>query len=1191
MPPPDDSFYNMKKLHVVFALSAAALLGVTVWMVAADHWRPWKVYQRTFQDQIEPWLTEARLRQEQTRPSADGDPAKHQATVDRLEHTLHQQNTTWGRTVLGLPLIDALGRPSSIHQIWLPDLTIDNRFGNIARFDRCTTCHMAIDRTQPGSTSQSACPVQHTLTIALPQPSDAAKTPTPTLEDFYGFLLAPRGMLDPNAPTVGLVRPRTSAARAGLLAGDILLAIDGQPVADPTAAEATLLRREHSGDAPLKLQIRRGLPQPYASHPRLDLFLGSNSPHPIAQFGCTICHDGQGSATEFKFASHTPADPAQRRRWQQQYGWFWNECWDLPMRLGRFTQSSCLQCHHDVVDLEPTDRFPDPPAPKLLEGYHLVRRYGCFGCHEIKGVGPSGERIGPDMRLPKVGPSLRNVRGKLNSQFIEGWIAEPSRFRPQTPMPQLFGLNGHLDAEGRSHTQRLESVEVRAAAEYLLHASQPISPLDPPSQVTEPPSAQRGKRLFLIKGCAACHKHADVPQATSVQGPDLTNLGSKITTNAGRTWLVSWIRDPAHHSPQSLMPNALLEPVQLSPANDPPAKPRWTDPAADIAAYLLTSTGGTIAPPPTLVDKDLDELTLLYLTKSYPPEMAQKYLAQGIPPATADDLPADVQELSAPIDSTKKLRYVGRHTIAKRGCFGCHDTPGFEHAQPIGPALSDWGRKQTSLLAFGHVDAYATHQGRAGQGTAPQESPPASKSSAPSSSPEHDSTDELLDALRNHRREGFLWQKLRDPRSFDYQTAAAKTFNDQLRMGRFSLTDRQREAIATFVLGLVAQPPNARYLPQPAPQRQAIIDGKKVLDRYGCAECHTLGLPHWTFAYDPQQFPDPVPTPDFARARPHIPAEVLAASRRLDDRGLAQAQVVGMPRVDAQGNLVAEEDDDGNPLYFFTLWEPAAVNGKLWSVGGAEVPIAASQIVSQRDPWGGAFARLLYPIAIREARAAGSSVLESEGWSWVPPTLVHEGAAVQPAWLYDFLRDPATIRPAAVLRMPKFAISPGEVAKLVDYFAAASGVPFPYESSTTDRKLASSKRMKQAMRLLTDRTTYCAKCHSIGDFHPGTDAQTILAPNLDQICHRIRPEHLRRWLANPKSVLPYTGMPVNFPPEGPPMGQDLLQGTSVQQLDAVQSLLLNYDAYVKSQFSIRQMIQRASDDKAGQGGGAPDKGS
>ena len=69
------------------------------------------------------------------------------------------------------------------------------------------------------------------------------------------------------------------------------------------------------GQAGDRSTIRRGLDQPYTSHPRLDLFVGPISPHKKGDMGCTICHDGQGSATDFKWASHTPNDAAAGHRW------------------------------------------------------------------------------------------------------------------------------------------------------------------------------------------------------------------------------------------------------------------------------------------------------------------------------------------------------------------------------------------------------------------------------------------------------------------------------------------------------------------------------------------------------------------------------------------------------------------------------------------------------------------------------------------------------------------------------------------------------------------------------------------------------------------------------------------------------------------------------------------------------------
>ena len=77
--------------------------------------------------------------------------------------------------------------------------------------------------------------------------------------------------------------------------------------------------------------------------------------------------------------------------WTRKYEWFRNENWTWPMFPKRFVESGCLKCHHDVVDLEPSTKYPDPPAPKLIAGYETIRRYGCFGCHEINGFAGAGQ--------------------------------------------------------------------------------------------------------------------------------------------------------------------------------------------------------------------------------------------------------------------------------------------------------------------------------------------------------------------------------------------------------------------------------------------------------------------------------------------------------------------------------------------------------------------------------------------------------------------------------------------------------------------------------------------------------------------------------------------------------------------------------------------------------------------------------
>jgi cbb3-type cytochrome oxidase cytochrome c subunit len=1017
----DDTFFNLKRLHLVFAVSSTMLLAVTIWMIAVDHWRPWREYQRTFRDRIEPWMTEAHIR--------DQEQAGNAREVERLRQQLDRQRSRLARRLQGLPLVDGFARPLGIEQIWLPELTIDYHFRPVARFDRCITCHEGIDKSKP-----------------------------------------------------------------------------------------------------LAIEVHRGLAHPYAAHPRPDLFLGANSPHPAAEFGCTICHDGQGSATDFTLASHTPNSPHQRLDWRQRHGWYPNEHWDLPMLPARFAESRCLKCHHDVSQLEPSRRFPNPPAPKLLAGYHLVRQSGCFGCHPIHGRDDSGRSLGPDLRLEpegtmrKVGPSLRDVGQRLDTAFLVDHTDDPTRFRPATRMPRLFGLHEHLEGPALQQNRRLEAVEIHAIAEYLLANSRP-SPLNPtPAGFTETPSAERGKRLFQVQGCLACHQHESFPEGQSVFGPDLSRLGSKYHTVSSQQWLASWLRKPTRHSPRTKMPGPLLEPVALAAGSGQAGKPRLTDAAADLAAWLVSSRGGETGPPAPVAAADVDELARLY------PELKLDSLSQD-----------------------QKLQELGRRTIRKRGCFGCHDVAGFEEAQPIGPSLADWGRKQVALLAFERISEFI--QGK-------------------------DIGDPFYrEAFLGRRRESFLWQKLGAPRSFDYKQARVQSFNEQLLMGRFTLTDQQREAIITFVLGLVAQPPAARYLDQPGSRRRALVEGRQVIDQHGCAECHTLELERWTIQYDPAKFPMPPPAADFAFLKPPLDEAVIAASRKMDRRGLARVELVGMPRVDDKGHLQEGEDDDGNPVYAFSLWEPAAIGGRVWTVGGPDVLVPRAQVIARRPPLGGQFARLLYPVVLAEARASGASAAQAEAWGWLPPTLAEIGRTVQPQWMYQYLLGPRVIRPASVLRMPKFNLSLEEARKLADYFSALGAAEFPYTApadllpATAAEEQARLARCDRALKFLIDRKTYCAKCHRVGDYAPGGENRTVLAPALDQVGRRIRPGYLRRWLANPKSVLPYTAMPVNFPPTGEPLGQDLLCGTSLEQLDAVRELLLYYDWYMGRRHSVRQMVE------------------
>jgi len=372
--------------------------------------------------------------------------------------------------VLELPVLDAFNGPLRVDQIWLPQLTLNNNFRDVARFDRCTTCHKGMDKSVAGAPSEPAYRQTETVTLALPTPEAAPKTAAvegdgnAQLEALYGFQLAPRGLFEYDAPTVSVVLPESPAAKAGLMSGDVITDVAGGTTAARSIATAALIETPAWGK-PLELVVQRGVPQPYSSHPRLDLFVSDSSPHPMKTFGCTICHQGQGSATSFKWSSHSPNTPKQAHEWHDEHGWFNNHHWIFPMLPQRFEESSCLKCHHQVVDLEPSERFPEPPAPKLVEGYHLIRQYGCYGCHEINGWAGPDKRIGPDMRLApnyhevaeallddpgvkEMGPTVLEVdRGR---EVEPGWTRTRGngRAKPSSGMPKPVP---RPSSSGRSH--------------------------------------------------------------------------------------------------------------------------------------------------------------------------------------------------------------------------------------------------------------------------------------------------------------------------------------------------------------------------------------------------------------------------------------------------------------------------------------------------------------------------------------------------------------------------------------------------------------------------------------------------------------------------------------------------------------------------------------------------------------------
>jgi mono/diheme cytochrome c family protein len=279
---------------------------------------------------------------------------------------------------------------------------------------------------------------------------------------------------------------------------------------------------------------------PLRTHPELSVSLGN---HPMEEFGCTVCHEGQGAQT--KGVGHRPFAHGLN-----------DPYWARAMLRAPFTESSCQKCHTQEWEVE--------SAANLNLGRRLFDELGCFGCHPVDGY--SGFR--------KVGPDLTRLSGKVNPGWLVRWIGDPMGLRTGTRMPSFWpeasDEDGHV-REGSPQVAKRDD-EVLAIAAYLWVNSSPDIAENPGEIAGD---AVQGEHLFRSVGCVGCHR----PDALGLPplserkvgrdfAPNLSHIGSKSNYD----WLFSWIRNPKRHSPDTKMPSLRLAKQEV----------------ADIAVYLMT---------------------------------------------------------------------------------------------------------------------------------------------------------------------------------------------------------------------------------------------------------------------------------------------------------------------------------------------------------------------------------------------------------------------------------------------------------------------------------------------------------------------------------------------------------------------------------------------------------------------------
>ena len=244
--------------------------------------------------------------------------------------------------------------------------------------------------------------------------------------------------------------------------------------------------------------------QPFRKHPVI--------PHRLDQFGCTVCHRGQGVATTVAEAHNSTL------------------AWEQPILPAKYIESSCGECH----------RGPLAGAPQLNQGRHLLSRYGCVHCHTVKL--PSGGI----MKATDDPPALSHIADKTTREWIYAWLKDPQAYASTSTMPNF----------------KLSDDDARDISAFMIANSTPQAGDTTGLSAKASADPAAGASLYGESFCASCHavQNAAGNLVGGDAGPELTRVGSKVKPE----WLQAWLRNPRAYDAETAMPHYRFSDPQVA---------------------------------------------------------------------------------------------------------------------------------------------------------------------------------------------------------------------------------------------------------------------------------------------------------------------------------------------------------------------------------------------------------------------------------------------------------------------------------------------------------------------------------------------------------------------------------------------------------------------------------------------------
>jgi len=257
--------------------------------------------------------------------------------------------------------------------------------------------------------------------------------------------------------------------------------------------------------------------------------------HKFSDFGCTVCHDGQGRGLE-TYYSH-----GQDPYWPEPLLGFvtqanWRPEFKPHLHGNEYMEANCAQCHTE-------ENFAG--VPHVNRGRRLFFAMNCYGCHRIEGLSEG-----------TLGPDLTEVGKKFRIDYLWESIVDPRANLATSFMPKFNVSDEDVKAlviflKSRRGMNFAETSLARYRATHVSEEGGPKSAAEAglkPAVIPSRTAAAHGEQLVSDHACTACHK---LGARDGGIAPDLSFEGLL----KDEEWLLEHFRNPRSRVPDSIMPS------------------------------------------------------------------------------------------------------------------------------------------------------------------------------------------------------------------------------------------------------------------------------------------------------------------------------------------------------------------------------------------------------------------------------------------------------------------------------------------------------------------------------------------------------------------------------------------------------------------------------------------------------------